>query len=102
MTSIDINSSSKDESVLLLFMVLSRCLVEQFFLRDAVSLFSFPSGANRTDKAGVAAAATVRGFWLSQISTQEEKQLQNSTRKDFGMKVVTCPAWQGSDIGHVG
>lgn len=33
---------------------------------------------------------------------QEERQLQNSTRKDFGMRVVTCPGWQVSGVGHLG
>lgn len=81
-------------------MVLSRCVLEQF-LRDAVSLFSFPSGERRTDKAGVPVAAA-REFWFSQISIQEEKQLQNSTGKDFGMRVATSPGRQVSDMGHVG
>jgi len=70
-------------------MVLSRCEVVPF-LRDAVSIFSFLSGERRTDKAGASAAGRVRGFWFSKISIREEKQLQNSMRKDFGIGVAAC------------
>lgn len=72
------------------------------FLRDAVSIFSFLSGERRTDKAGASAAGAVRGFWFSQISIREEKQLQNSMRKDFGMGVAACPGQQVADMGGVG
>lgn len=47
-------------------MVLPKFAVEQI-LRDAVSLFSLPSAENGSDSAGVAAAATVRGFWFSEF-----------------------------------
>lgn len=42
-----------------------------------------------------------RGFAF-QICCQEEKQQQNWTRKGFGMRVVTCPGWQDSDVGNLG
>ena len=71
-------------------MVLSRCGVVQF-LRDTVSIFSFLSNERRTDKAGASAAGTVGGFLFSQISIREEKQLQNSMRRDFGMGVAAGP-----------
>lgn len=54
-------SMVKDESDLLLFVVLFRCGVVQF-LRHAVSIFSFLLGEGRTDKAGTSVAGTVRGF----------------------------------------
>lgn len=46
------------------------------------------SGEKKTNKGGVSAPGTVRGFWISHISIHEEEQLQNSVRKDFEMDVA--------------
>lgn len=94
-------SMVKDESDLLLFMDLSRCRVVQF-LRDAVSIFSFLLGERRTDKAGASAAETLRGFWFSQISIWEKKQLQNAMRKDFGVGFTAHSGEQVPNMGSVG